>query len=280
MKIFQFVFLIILFSLISNTTFSQKIKAQPGEFVTFTKSYTDGVIDGYTFYLPKSYTKKAKKYPIILFLQGGSAVGGDIDVVNGWGIPKLIAEETDLSTKRNQYVLDSFIVVSPHMTEGSFNQRQWYNQEAAIRQLLKDITNTYQADPTRIYITGLSRGGHGTWGLAARMTDVFAAAVPICGGLHGVDDFSPLTKIPIWVAHNTGDSMVGYNQSATAVRNIEAAGGTTFLRIDTPQASKYDFLNHSNIFTTFDRDGHNAWTDLYASLELYQWLLKHRKVLD
>lgn len=277
MKKTPLVFLTFLFSFIAFSTFGQKTKAEPGQIVTVTQSYTDGVIDGYTFYLPISYSKKAKKYPIILFLQGGSAVGGEIDVVNGWGIPKLIAAETDLSTKRNQYVLDSFIVVSPHMTEGSFNQRQWYNQEAAIRALLKDITNTYHADPSRIYITGLSRGGHGTWGLAARMTDVFAAAAPICGGLHGVDDFSSLAKIPVWVAHNTGDNLVGYNESVKAVQEIEAAGGAKFLRIDTANAAKHDFLNRSNIFTSFDADGHDAWTALYDSLELYQWLLSREK---
>lgn len=277
MKARQIFSFLVVFILIITVSHAQKSNLRPGEIVTITKSYTDGVIDGYTFYLPKSYTSKAKKYPVILFLQGGSAVGGEIDVVNGWGIPKLIAAETDQSIKRNQYVLDSFIVVSPHMTAGSFKERQWYNQEAAIRELLKGIVSSYQADPTRIYVTGLSRGGHGTWGLAARMTDVFAAAVPICGGIHGVENFSPLAQLPIWVAHNTGDNTVDYNESTNAVQKIEALGGNTFLKLDTANPETSDYLKHNNIFTTFHRDGHDAWTDLYSSLALYQWLLRQRK---
>ena len=248
-----------------------------GELHTIEKTYSGGVIDGYTFYLPKSYEKHKKSYPLILFFQGGSAVGGEVSVVNGWGIPKLLRDETDLSNTRNQYLLDSFIVVSPHMKGGNFDERQWYQQTDALKELLAEVQKNYSVDVSRRYVTGLSRGGHGTWGVAARMADEFAAAIPICGGLHGVDDFAPLKKLPIWVAHNTGDGTVDYNESVEAVEEIEKLGGDKFFVINEVTGFSKKFLKQKHIFSSYDKEGHDAWTPLYGSLELYQWMLKQRR---
>ena len=253
------------------------VPTAPGKLTTVEKSYTDGVIDGYTVYVPKSYGKPQTTYPIILFLHGGLGVGGEVAVVNEQPLPQLLLIEPDPQSERDQYLRDSFIIISPHLTEGSFRDRQFYNQAPAIRQMLGEILKAYRADPNRVYVTGLSRGGHGTWGLASRMNDFFAAAVPICGALHGVDDPSTLKEMPIWTIHNTGDELVDYNGTVKAVAEIEKQSGKKFLRLSSTDIADEPYLENTRIFTSFQRDGHDAWTDVYENVEVYKWLLRQKR---
>ena len=275
-RIYCFFILSYLF-LFSVSVFAQdKLKniAKPGQSIPITVEDPTGVIDGYNLYLPKSYESLNKKLPLLIFLQGGSGVGGKIEDIHKWALPKMLKEETDMSLVRNQYLLDSFVVVCPHMTEGNFKSRQFYNQEKMIRKILKDVIKNFHVDQKRIYLTGLSRGGHGTWGLASKMYDVFAAVVPIAGALHGVESFEGMANTPIWVAHNTGDEMVDYNNSKKAIAAIEKLSESKFIEFntETPKANKY--LKHQKIFSSFDKDSHNAWTSIYSQEAVYKWLLR------
>ncbi len=277
LKAFLLFFLIYQCSICSAIGQNFQPRLAPGKSTVIKYNDPTGVIDGYNIYLPVNYKAKGKQYPILVFLQGGLGVGGAIADINQWGLPRLISEESDLSTERNQYLLDSFIVVSPHMTEGDFSERQFYNQEAAFRNIIKQVLGFCNADRSRVYLTGLSRGGHGTWGLASKMNDVFAAVVPICGGLHGVADFEALTEIPIWTVHNTGDNLVGYGETEKAVRKIEQLSGQEFLVITTLDPKEEAYLQHDKIFSSLDREGHDAWTDTYNRVYIYKWLLKHHR---
>lgn len=196
----------------------------------------------YLLYLPKGYgeSDKPQKWPVLLFLHGSGERGADLSAVKKHGPPK-IAEEKDLP----------FIVVSPQCPKDA----RWDTGE--LSQLLDHITETLPADLSRVYITGLSMGGAGTWSLAAAYPDRFAAIVPICGRA----DPSTAEKIkhlPTWVFHGAKDSAVSVEQSEKMVEALKKVGGMP----------KY---------TLYPEAGHDSWTESYNNPELYKWLLEQKK---
>jgi predicted peptidase len=250
----------------------RSVEAKAGQFNTIRQASTDGAIDGFILYLPISYEKSRQRYPVILFLHGAGAIPRELELLKEHALTQLILDDA-VSSELKSYLTDSFVVVCPHLTKNG----QFYDQVLAIKQILNDVSTNFRTDPNRVYITGFSRGGHGTWGLAAKMKDTFAAAVPICGRGHGVDDYANLKELPIWTAHNTGDPIVGYDETIEIVKQIEQASGASFYPIPTTDASKTDYLSQKRIFRSFKQDGHDAWTEMYNKVELYKWLLKQRK---
>ena len=125
-------------------------------------------------------------------------------------------------------------------------------------ELLEHIVTTYAGDRSRIYLTGLSMGGQGTWALAASHPDTFAAAAPICGRCEPADA-EKLKDLPIWAFHGTEDKAVPYEQSVAMVKAIEDAGGKKIR------------------FTTLKHVGHNSWSPAYALPELWAWFNGHRR---
>src|SRR6185312_8308672 len=119
----------------------------------------------YLIYQPADYDKQ-DKWPLLLFLHGAGERGDDLELVKKHGPPKLAAEGKDFP----------FIVVSPQCPK----DRWWEPIELVA--LLDDIGSKYKVDADRIYVTGLSMGGFGTWRLAFYAPDRFAAIAPICGG--------------------------------------------------------------------------------------------------
>ena len=119
----------------------------------------------YLLYLPKDYEQKPS-WPLMLFLHGSGERGDDLQRVKGSGPPKLIEAGQQFP----------FIIVSPQCPKGRF----WEPFE--LTALLDEIVEKYKVDQDRIYVTGLSMGGFGTWSLAAHQPRRFAALVPICGG--------------------------------------------------------------------------------------------------
>jgi serine/threonine protein kinase/predicted esterase len=228
----------------------------------------DGLMDGYTLYLPVSHAEGEGLFPILVFLQGSYGVGGTISDISNWGLPRLIRDENDLSIERNRLLLDSFIVVSPHIREG-----QYYNHALLVKKIIHDVAAEYNGDLDRVYLTGLSRGGHGTWGIASRLPGTFAAIAPIGGRVDSVANFNKLAGTSIWIAHNTGDQVSPFADIANAVNTMEDGSNVEFLRIDNGDASGTDYLNNKYILTAPRVDSHDAWTDMYSSVEFYKWLL-------
>ncbi|MEZ5966252.1 MAG: protein kinase [Planctomycetota bacterium] len=260
---------------------------QPGEFVTVTGRYTGGIVDGYVLYLPRSYDRMAAdQYPVLLFLGGGCAVGGDVSDACSTALAntmrKAIAKVQDLAkvveggrvplSETYRLLLDTFIVVMPHMLDGGFEERQFFAQEAAIEEILDQVATDYRVDGKRVYVTGAGRGGHGAWGLASRIPHRFAAAVPIRGMNFGITSYEALLRMPLWVGHNTKDKEVAFQESAAVVDKLESMGEETFYRIGQEDAAGTDYLLHDKVFTTYED---NDWPDLYGSPALYRWLLKH-----
>ena len=112
-------------------------------------------------------------------------------------------------------------------------------------------------DPQRVYLTGMSMGGYGTWDLVARRPDLFAAAVVVCGGA----DESTAVKIkhiPVWVFHGAKDTAVKPARSRRMVAALEKAGGK-------PR------------YTEYAEVGHHSWENAYGDAELFQWLFAQRR---
>ena len=200
----------------------------------------------YLFYLPKDYYNAKKiAWPLILFLHGMGERGNDLELVKIHGIPKIVKTQKDFP----------FIAVSPQCPI----EYVWRDDDMqqAVENLLQKIVKNYRVDKTRIYVTGLSMGGYGTWSLAARRPDLFAAAVPICGGGDPAT-VNILKNLPIWVFHGGLDEVVLPEESEKMVRALEKAGGKVR-------------------YTLYPEAYHDSWTETYDNPALYDWLLSNRK---
>jgi predicted peptidase len=194
----------------------------------------------YLLYLPKDYAQK-QAWPLMLFLHGAGERGDNLDMVKVHGPPKLIAAGKEFP----------FIVVSPQCPKGLW----WSPFELAT--LLDEICAKYKVDQDRIYVTGLSMGGFGTWSLAAYQPNRFAAIMPICGG--GEPIVAKLFRtVPAWVFHGAKDSVVPVERSEQMVDALKKAGDTVK-------------------FTKYPEAGHDSWTATYANPEVYKWLLEHKR---
>lgn len=196
----------------------------------------------YLLYLPKDYGQK-DSWPLLLFLHGAGERGHDLELVKKHGPPKLIQEGKDFP----------FIVVSPQCPKDHW----WEPFELTV--LLDDIVEKYHVDEDRVYLTGLSMGGFGTWALAAYSPDRFAALVPVCGGGDPIlARHRQFSHIPAWVFHGAKDPVVPVERSEEMVEALKKRGGNPKLTIY-PEAE------------------HDAWTETYANPQVYEWLLQQKR---
>ena len=217
----------------------------PGEQVEQAFQSDDGSL-AYLLYLPKDYNEKTDKVPLMFFLHGRGESYGPLRLVEKWGPPRMVARGDELP----------YILVSPQCP-GTTDWRK-PEQQALLAQLLEHVIAQFRVDDERIYLTGLSMGGYGSWQLAAAHPDRFAAVAPICGG-GDPSHADRLKSLPIWVFHGDQDKAVPLPRSAEMVWAIRAAGSTTVR------------------FTTLEDVGHNSWSAAYATPELYQWFDKQTR---
>ncbi len=210
----------------------------------FQKEITKTVSLRYLLYLPKDYGQnKEQKWPVILFLHGAGERGDNLELVKKHGPPKLIEQGKEFP----------FIVVSPQCPI-----RMWWTEMLdPLVALLDDIQSRYAVDPNRVYLTGLSMGGFGTWALGCRYPERFAAIAPICGG---GDWFlaERLKNVPAWAFHGGKDPVVPLRESTDMVEALKRAGGDVQL-------------------TVYPEAQHDSWTETYNNPKLYEWFLSHRK---
>jgi predicted peptidase len=145
-----------------------------------------------------------------------------------------------------------FIIVSPQCP----NDIWWPEQTDVLISLFDDIETKYRVDTDRIYLTGLSMGGFGTWSLTERYPQRFAAIAPICGGGERYAA-NRLKDVPVWAFHGAKDNVVPVARSQEMVDAVKKAGGDAKLTIY-PEAE------------------HDSWTQTYDNPQLYEWLLSHR----
>jgi len=225
----------------------------------------------YQVYIPINYTQD-KLYPVILFLHG----------VGEWGEDGLLPTQVGLGPAiRQARERFPFIVVFPQARR----YQLWTGEMATLAlKALDQTVEEFNGDPQRLYVTGISMGGSGTWYVAARAPDKFAAIVPICGFVDikrldiptefktlilednpfakSPDPYvaiaSQISKVPTWIFHGGADSVVSPDESRKMFQTLKALGADV----------KY---------TEYDGVGHDSWDRAYAEPDLVPWLLSHRR---
>ena len=225
----------------------------------------------YQVYVPVDYTR-AKLHPVILFLHGVGEAGEDGLLQTQVGLGQAIRQA------RERF---PFLVVFPQARPNQF----WVGEMATLT--LKALDRTVQefnGDPQRLYVTGISLGGHGTWCVAARAPGKFAAIVPICGFVNvkrpdlpaerkafvlkdipfanSPDPYaavaSQISRVPAWIFHGGADPVISPDESRRMFQTLKASG--------------FDVR-----YTEYDGVGHNSWDRAYAEPDLVPWLLSHRR---
>ena len=194
----------------------------------------------YLLYLPQDYEQKSS-WPLVLFLHGSGECGDDLELVKKHGLPKLIAEGKEFP----------FIVVSPQCPSDGW----WHPAE--LTALLDEIVEKFKVDADRIYVTGMSMGGFGTWSLAAYTPHRFAAILPICGGGYP-SRMKRIAHLPVWVFHGAHDKAVPLEMSQMLVEALKRRGSDVQ-------------------FTVYPDAEHDAWSETYANPQVYAWLLEQKR---
>jgi predicted peptidase len=218
-------------------------------------------------YLPTNWDKK-QKWPVILFLHGYGERGENGLRETDIGLPQAIRQSSKpwpFVVVMPQCLGDDHVFTDPDMEAVAF---------AALKQSMKE----FQGDPERTYLTGLSMGGYATWNIAARHPGIFAAYVPVCGGIKPNHDHPQLKssllddpsipdpyaeiarrvgKTPAWIFHGDADPTVPVEESRKMAEALRAAGGDI----------KY---------TEYPGVAHDSWVKAYAEPELAPWLLQQK----
>lgn len=205
----------------------------------------------FLIYLPKDYRAVPdRRWPLLLFLHGAGERGTDLSLVAKHGPPKLVARKRDFP----------FVVLSPQCPAN-----QIWDHDALLA-LLDHVLARFRIDPRRVYLTGLSMGGYGTWSLGLKYPERFAAIAPVCGGGSAADVLlaSPvksraLRSLAIRAFHGARDAVVPVAESRVMVRALRKAGCRTVT------------------LTVYPKAGHDSYTRTYQRPELYEWLLSHRR---
>ena len=180
-------------------------------------------------------------WPLLVFLHGRGETGGELANVKVHGPIKAAASMAEFP----------FLIVAPHLPVDAY----W--EPAAVLAVIDDVVERWPVDSRRIYLTGLSLGGHGTWATAVAAPSRFAAIVPISGRGHP-GDACAVKDLPIWAFHGVLDAVVDEAGSRVMADAVRDCGGKPGL-------------------TLYPDAGHDAWTRTYDNPKLYTWLLRHTR---
>ena len=224
----------------------------------------------YLEHLPQGYSdaeNAGQQYPLLLFLHGTGEQGDGSDAMV-WdvalnGPPKHIKNGHDMTFTVDEKA-HSFIVISPQLIYGNGNWRDEY-----IDEVLQHVLDTYRIDRSRIYLTGLSLGGGGTWRFGGAHADLFAAIAPVCGAqsvMYNLARNIEENHLPVWAFHGDADGVVPISSTQKWIEVINSYGA-----------------NPAAKMTTYPGVGHNSWSRAYNTSHtyhqpnLYEWLLQHTK---
>lgn len=202
------------------------------------------------------------RYPLVLFLHGAGERGND-NLKQLKYLPTWLADPA-LRQRHPCFVLAPQCRMDERWVDVSWADATSTPQPttptidlAAAMKALEETLVREAIDPARIYLTGLSMGGYGTWDLAARMPDRFAAILPVCGG--GDDRVAGrIAALPIWCFHGDADTAVPVDRSRTMIAAVKAAGGRP-------------------IYSELPGVGHDSWTPAYRDGFVLDWLFSQRK---
>lgn len=216
----------------------------------------------YRLMKPDGYSKDGKdRYPLVVFLHGIGERGSDNKKQLTNGAERFVA---DAARKKHPCFLAVPQCPSDKMWAGIRDTKvnpkfadKPTEPAALVLDLIDALSKEYRIDADRIYMTGVSMGGYGTWDLISRKPDLFAAALPVCGGGDPAQA-EKLTKLPIWVHHGDKDNAVPPERSREMVDAIKKAGGK-------PEYTEYKGV------------GHDSWTPTYKDEKVHDWLFQQKK---
>ena len=196
----------------------------------------------YLAYLPEGYNKsEAKVWPLIIYLHGSSCKGNNLDRLKKYGPPFYLDRGMDVDA----------IVISPQCPSNkNWTAGTWFES------FYNELKEKYNIDPSRVYLTGMSLGGFGTWDIASRYPEYFAAIMPLCGG-GKVNMVETLKDIPTWVFHGEVDRKVKIGRSEEMVEALQEVGSKP-------------------IFSVLKGQGHGI-QKVYSDQNIYKWLLSQHK---
>jgi predicted peptidase len=216
----------------------------------------------YRLMIPKGYSPSGtERYPLVLFLHGAGERGND-------NAKQLVHGTKEFATDANREKFPCF-VIAPQCPGGKkWTEVDWSadthkqpEEESISLKLTRDVMTSlekeFRIDTKRLYVTGLSMGGYGTWDMISRTPDVFAAAIPICGGADETQA-ARLTKLPIWTFHGDKDGVVKPQRSRRMIEAIKKAGGD-------PKYTEYPGVDH------------DSWSRTYANPDVIAWLFAQSK---
>jgi hypothetical protein len=202
----------------------------------------------YLTYLPENYKADTlKRWPLIIYLHGGSDRGSDLKKLYSSGIPDQVYRGRKFP----------FIIISPQCPEHiRWSTENWFED------FFDEVIMRYRIDTNRVYLTGLSLGGAGTWYLAAKYPEKFAAIAPISGFTSNMDfideNLDKVTEIPVWAFHGKIDIVVPFEETERIINKLEGK-------------------NSEVKFSAEPLVGHWIHWLVYPGQELYDWFLKHEK---
>ena len=229
--------------------------------LTFTK---DKASLPYRLLKPDGYDKNGKdRYPFVVFLHGGFGRGTDNKSQLRSGVDEFAKDST-----RKKH--PCFLVVPQCPPDKQWTNVGWFDGKrnvplaksptepsALVLDLIDTVASEHRIDKDRIYLTGVSMGGYGTWDLVSRRPELFAAAIPVSGGGDPAQA-EKLARLPIWVFHGAADVLVPVERARDMIAALKKAGG----------APKY---------TEYKGVSHDAWTATYRDNEVLDWLFEQKK---
>lgn len=233
--------------------------------VMSTEFFTDvnGTKLPYRLYVPESYSKD-KDYALLIFLHGSGERGYD-------GQAPVNQHPYIINRIINGEYKDECIIIAPQCApdyqwtdspwgNGSYSMEEYKKTVymKAVEGLINNLELKYSIDEDRLYVTGISMGGYGTWDMIERNPDMFAAAIPICGG--GDPSLARRIKhIPIWIFHGSADPLVPVSGSRDMANALEKVGSTQY---------KY---------TEYPGVQHESWVQAYREEDLLDWLFAQKR---
>lgn len=231
MKIFKSILLFLLF--VSAGFSAQELKGE------FKKTVKENLKLSYILDIPEG----VKNYPLILFLHGAGERGEDMEKVKAHSP----------FTYKN-LMNEKVAILAPQCPNGVY----WDTK--AVYELLQEVIKKYPVDKSRIYLTGLSMGGWGSWKLADEHPEIFAAIAPVCGPMHRPAHSracETLKDKPVWIFHGALDDIVPLENSTSMYQKLKSCSGNVQ-------------------YTIFEGDNHNSWDSAYSDPKLYEWMLSQR----
>ena len=212
----------------------------------------------YRLYRPKE-AEAGKKLPLLLFLHGAGERGND----NRKQLKNCVANLLKVLSANPCFLVapqcpDGKRWVEVHWGDPRHDTPEKPSDPMGLTiELLAALQKELPVDAKRVYVTGLSMGGFGTWDVLVRCPDLFAAAIPVCGG--GDDRRAAgIAKVPQWIFHGDKDTAVPTARSRNMVEALKKAGGS-------PKYTEYPGV------------GHNCWDKAYAEAELFPWLFSQKR---